>query len=63
MSVKLKFCGIRRNEDVDFANETRPDYIGFIFYEKSKRNISPELAGQLKARLDKGIKTVGVFVN
>lgn len=63
MSVKLKFCGIRRNEDVDFANETRPDYIGFIFYEKSKRFISPELAKQLKARLDKGIKTVGVFVN
>lgn len=63
MSVKLKFCGIRRSEDVDFANETRPDYIGFIFYEKSKRFISPELAGQLKAKLDKEIKTVGVFVN
>lgn len=63
MSVKLKFCGIRRSEDVDFANETSPDYIGFIFYEKSKRFISPELAGQLKARLDTGIKTVGVFVD
>lgn len=29
--VKVKLCGLRRAEDVRFANEVKPDYIGFVF--------------------------------
>lgn len=60
--MKLKFCGIRRKEDVLFANQTRPDYIGFIFAD-SKRYISPEDAAEISENLNPAIKKVGVFVN
>lgn len=60
--MKIKFCGLRRPEDIEYANQTRPDYIGFVF-AKSKRQVSPELAGQLGLGLAEGIKKVGVFVN
>jgi len=60
--MKIKFCGLRRPEDIEYANQTRPDYIGFVF-AKSKRQVSPELAGQLATGLSEGMKKVGVFVN
>ena len=60
--MKIKFCGLRRPEDIEYANQTRPDYIGFVF-AKSKRQVSPELAGQLGLGLAEGLKKVGVFVN
>ena len=60
--MKLKFCGIRRLEDVQLMNEFLPDYIGYIF-APSKRRISPETATELSSKLDSRIKRVGVFVN
>ncbi len=60
--MKIKFCGLRRPEDIEYANQTWPDYIGFVF-AKSKRQVSPEQAGRLAAGLAEGIKKVGVFVN
>lgn len=60
--VRVKICGIRRFEDVEYVNSYRPDYIGFIF-AKSKRQIDADLARDLSERLDDGIETVGVFVN
>ena len=62
MSCKLKFCGLRREEDIEYANETSPDYIGFVF-AKSKRQISNDTAKVLKKRLKYGIISVGVFVD
>ncbi|MCD7730558.1 MAG: phosphoribosylanthranilate isomerase [Oscillospiraceae bacterium] len=62
MSVKLKFCGLRRKCDISFANETKPDYIGFIF-APSKRMISCKEAKELKKDLNPQIKAVGVFVD
>ena len=32
--MKLKFCGLTRKEDIEAANETKPDFIGFVFAEK-----------------------------
>lgn len=61
--TKIKLCGLSRQCDIEWANELRPDYIGFIFWSKSKRNISPEKARELKAMLSPDIKAVGVFVN
>lgn len=60
--MKLKFCGIRRSEDINYANITRPDYIGFIF-APSKRYISPEDAAEISENLNPAVKKVGVFVN
>ncbi|WP_026496453.1 phosphoribosylanthranilate isomerase [Butyrivibrio sp. WCD3002] len=59
----VKLCGLTREEDIITANELRPDYIGFVFFEKSKRNISKKDAATLKRKLDKNIKAVGVFVD
>ncbi len=61
--TKIKLCGLSRQCDIEWANELKPDYIGFIFWSKSKRNISPEKAKELKALLSPDIKAVGVFVN
>jgi phosphoribosylanthranilate isomerase len=61
--TKVKLCGLRREVDIDYANELKPDYIGFVFAKKSKRYVEPEDAAALKKRLDPDIKAVGVFVN
>ena len=56
--MKLKVCGMKYIDNIKSIGDLKPDYMGFIFYEKSKRNfegIIPELP--------KGIKKTGVFVN
>ncbi len=42
---------------------TKPDYIGFIFAEKSRRYVAMEMAAMLKQHLNSNIQAVGVFVN
>ncbi|WP_026657604.1 phosphoribosylanthranilate isomerase [Butyrivibrio sp. AC2005] len=61
--IKVKFCGLTRPEDIRIVNKLKPDYIGFVFYEKSKRNVTEEKARELKEKLDDSIKAVGVFVD
>lgn len=61
--VKIKICGIMREQDCDCLNELLPDCAGFIFAPKSRRYITPETALAFRERLDRRIKTVGVFVN
>ena len=61
--TKIKLCGLSRQCDIEWANELKPDYIGFVFWSKSKRNVSPEKANELKALLSPDIKAVGVFAN
>lgn len=60
--MKIKFCGIRRDEDAHLMNEFLPDYAGFVF-AKSKRQVDLDAAKRLSEILDRRIKTVGVFVN
>lgn len=61
--TKIKMCGLSRICDIDYANEVKPDFVGFVFAEKSKRYVSPEKALELRKNLDKNIIPVGVFVN
>ena len=63
MMTKVKICGLSRPEDIFQANKLKSDYIGFVFYPKSKRAVTQSQAALLKAMLDKEIKAVGVFVN
>ena len=60
--VKVKFCGIRRTEDIEAVNRLKPDLAGFVF-AKSRRQVTKEQAAALKELLDPGIKTVAVLVN
>ena len=61
--TRIKFCGLRRAEDIGYANELRPDYIGFVFWENSRRYVTEKTAADLKLRLDPSVKAVGVFVD
>ena len=61
--TRVKICGLSRPEDIFQANKLKSDYIGFVFYPKSKRAVTQSQAELLKAMLDKEIKAVGVFVN
>ena len=61
--TKIKFCGLSRPCDIEAANELKPEYVGFVFYRRSRRYVTPEKAGELKSMLDSGIKAVGVFVD
>ena len=61
--TKIKICGLSRECDIEAANALMPDYIGFVFYKKSKRYVSPEKAFALKNNLSPAVKAVGVFVD
>lgn len=61
--TNIKICGLSRPCDIEWANALRPEYIGFVFFEKSPRNVAAEQAKRLKALLNPKIKVVGVFVN
>ena len=58
--VKIKICGLKRLEDIEFANRYKPDYVGFVFAE-SKRKVDYNLAKQMKAKLCEDIQSVGVL--
>ena len=61
--TKIKFCGLSRLCDIEAANELKPDYVGFVFAEKSKRYVDLQTAKNLKQNLNHEIKSVGVFVD
>lgn len=61
--AKIKICGLKRAEDIEYVNEFKPDYIGFILSSGFKRSIERETAKMLKSLLSKDINAVGVFVN
>ncbi|WP_420551423.1 phosphoribosylanthranilate isomerase [Tenacibaculum aiptasiae] len=56
--MKLKVCGMKYVENIQQVAGLQPDYLGFIFYDKSKRNFEGIIP-----QLPKGIKKTGVFVN
>ena len=61
--TRIKMCGLQRPEDIEAAGELLPEYIGFVFFPGSKRYVAPETERALKAGLNPGIRTVGVFVD
>lgn len=61
--TKIKLCGLSRIEEIEAANELKPEYIGFVFAPKSRRYVAPEAAAELKKQLSGEIQAAGVFVN
>ena len=62
--TRIKICGLFREQDIAFARDAAPDYVGFILnFPPSHRNLSPERAAELRAGLPPGIRAVGVFVD
>lgn len=59
MELKLKVCGMKFPENILETAQLAPDYLGFIFYEKSPRNFEEKIPNWTQ----KNIKKVGVFVN
>ncbi len=61
--TKIKICGLFRPRDADAVNAASPDYAGFVFYEKSRRCVTPAAARALRTAIRESIRTVGVFVD
>jgi phosphoribosylanthranilate isomerase len=57
----VKVCGLSRPTEVEAAVSAGADAVGFVFYEPSPRNITPELARGLGAAV--GVMTVAVTVD
>ncbi len=58
MAIKIKICGMTFPKNINEIASLQPDYLGFIFYEKSPRHFENDIPN-----LPNSIKKVGVFVN
>ena len=56
--MKLKICGMQETENIAALVSLQPDYMGFIFWEPSKRYCTT-----VPTDIPKHIKKVGVFVD
>ncbi len=63
MSVKVKICGLTNLADAQIAVEAGADLLGFVFYEKSPRQVTIPTAGAIARQLPSFVVKVGVFVN
>ncbi len=60
--LKIKVCGMKYTENIEELLVLQPDYVGFIFYEKSPRFVTTQWA-VFSSVFHKGTQKVGVFVN
>lgn len=61
--MKLKICGLKQSENIREINELRPDFMGFIFYPKSKRFVEMKSIEEVFRNIDAQITKTAVFVN
>ena len=53
MRPKVKICGLKKPADAQYVNDAGADYAGFVFYEKSRRNLSRQQAEEIMIRLNR----------
>jgi len=61
--MKIKVCGMRDPSNIKDLVNIKPDYIGFIFYPKSKRFIGELIPDEMQSLIPGYIQKVGVFVD
>lgn len=61
--VRIKICGITSLADAQAAAAAGADALGFVFYPKSPRAISPAQAGEIARQLGPLVTLVGLFVD
>jgi phosphoribosylanthranilate isomerase len=63
MPVEVKICGLSTPETMDAAVEAGADFVGFVFFPKSPRNVSIEQAAGLAGRARGRVKIVALVVD
>ena len=63
MTIEVKICGLKDAAAVDAAVEGGAAMCGFVFFPASPRNVTPETAAALTARVPEGIVKVGLVVD
>ena len=63
MRTRIKICGLTREQDIDAAVSAGVDAIGFVFYAKSRRCLTPTRAAQLRRAVPAFVDVVALFVN
>lgn len=62
-SLQIKLCGFSEVDSIDFASQFSIDFIGFVFYPKSPRNVNISDLAQITKNIPKNIKKVAVLVD
>ena len=63
MQTKVKICGMTDAVTIQTAIDHKVDYLGFVFYPKSPRNLTPKQATLLTKNIPSHIYKVAVIVN
>ena len=61
--MKIKICGLHPARDVQLCIDLKVDFLGFVFYDKSPRNLDLEDVKQLKNYKKQKSSFVSVTVN
>jgi phosphoribosylanthranilate isomerase len=59
----IKICGITNQPDAETAVQAGANALGFVFYEKSRRYVTPKAARGIVSALPPAVEKIGVFVN